>query len=88
MSLDDRARALLEALNDLFLVDWTVTPGEAFYTYALTLEVSDRPCFRYTRPIQPKHIHREVYRTALMFADEACERYGRYLLLKPEDDDE
>lgn len=85
MPMDDQAQALLAALNELFLVDWTVTPGDPFYRFCLKIEVPDGLPFHYMRPIQPKHIHQEVFRTALLFADEACERYGRYVLLKPED---
>lgn len=79
--------ALLSALNELFADEWTVTPGEPFYRYSLALETPGRLPFHYMRPIQPKHIHPEVFRTALLFADEVCERYGRFLLLKSEDDD-
>ena len=82
--IDDRARALLEALNELFMVDWTVVPGAVTYAYALVLVVPGREPFAYTRYIQPKHINAEPFRTALQFADEVCERYGRYLLLRPE----
>lgn len=88
MPLDNRALALLSALNELFAVEWTMTPGEPFYRYSLALETPGRLPFHYMRPIRPAHIHTEVFRTALLFADEACERYGRYLLLKSEDDEE
>lgn len=84
MPLDNRARALLDALNELFLVDWTVTPGSVFYAYTLKLAVPDRPPFEYHRSIRPEHINGQPFRTAIQFADEACERYGRYLLLKPD----
>lgn len=87
MPIDSRAEALLHALNELFIVDWTVTPGSVFYAYTLALDVPGRLPFRYHRAIKPEHINGEPFRTALQFADEACERYGRYLLLKPENDD-
>lgn len=83
--MDERARALLDALNELFAVDWTVTPGGVFYAYTLRLDVPNRLPFVYHRAIKPEHVNGEPFRTALQFADEACERYGRYLLLKPED---
>lgn len=85
MPMDERARALLDALNELFAVDWTVTPGSVFYAYTLRLDVAGRLPFVYHRAIKPEHVNGEPFRTALVFADEVCERYGRYLLLRPED---
>ena len=87
VNIDNRAEALLHALNELFAVDWTVTPGSVFYAYTLKLDVPDRLPFAYYRAIKPEHINGEPFRTALQFADEVCERYGRYILLKPEDCD-
>lgn len=84
MQLDDRARALLDALNELFAVDWICTPGSEFYAYTLKLDVDDRLPFAYHRAIRPAHINGEPFRTALQIADEVCERYGRYMLLKPD----
>lgn len=90
MPLDSRAEALLHALNELFLVDWTVTPGSVFYAYTLKLyplDAEQSGPFVYHRSIKPEHINGEPFRTALQFADEVCERYGRYILLKPEPND-
>lgn len=87
-STDDRAKALLEALNELFAHTWTLTPSSVFYAFTLRIEFPDRRAFEYHRAIKPAHIDLQPYRTALLFADEVCERYGRYMLLKPEDDDE
>lgn len=90
VNIDNRAEALLHALNELFLADWAVTPGPEFYAYTLTLypldAINSGP-FVYKRSIRPAHINGEPFRTALQFADEVCERYGRYILLKPENDD-
>lgn len=85
MDLDDRARALLDALNELFVVDWVVVPGPIWYRYKLHIDIPDRLPFVYERDIKPAHINGEPFRTALKFADEVCERLGRYLLLKPDD---
>lgn len=85
MAMDDRARALLDALNELCSFDWTCTPGSEFYAYTLKLDWPDREQFVYHRAIKPAHINGEPFRTALQFTDEASERLGRYLLLKPED---
>lgn len=87
-STDDRAKALLEALNELFTHAWTLTTGSVFCAFTLRIELPDRRPFEYHRAIKPNHIDLQPYRTALLFADEVCERYGRYLLLKPEDDEE
>ena len=85
MPIDKRAEALLHALNDLFAVDWTVEAGSLFYAFTLKIELPDRKPFVYHRSIKPSHIDLQPYRTALIFADEVCERYGRWMLLKPED---
>jgi len=88
MEIDDRARALLDALNELFAVDWMVTPAGAFYDYRLLMHIPGRnEPFDYHRAIRPEHINGQPFRTALQFADEACERFGRYWLLKPDDSD-
>jgi hypothetical protein len=84
MVTDAQATALLAALNDLFTPGWTMTPGSEFYAYTLRLESTLREPFIYHRSIKPAHINSEPYRTALQFADEVCERYGRFLLLRPE----
>lgn len=77
--------ALLSALNELFEADWVLTPGSEFYAYTLAMPVDGRKPFVYHRAIRPAHINGEPFRTALAFADEVCERYGRYILLRPED---
>lgn len=87
MPLDDRARALLDALNELTLHDWVCHPGSKFYAYRLTIDWPGREQFQYDRHIEPRCINGEPFRTALRFTDEASERLGRYLLLKPENDD-
>lgn len=84
MAMDDRARALLGALNELSNFDWTVTPGSEFYAFTLKIDMPDREQFIYHRSIKPAHISAEPFRTALTFLDEACERFGRYMLLRPE----
>lgn len=85
MAMDDRARALLDALNELSTFDWVCHPGSKFYCYRLIIDWPWREQFLYQRNIEPKHINGEPFRTALQFTDEASERLGRYLLLKPED---
>lgn len=85
MVTDAQAAALLAALNDLFTPGWVMTPGSEFYAYTLRLESTLREPFIYHRSIKPSHINSEPYRTALQFADEVCERYGRFLLLRPEE---
>lgn len=87
-STDKRAGALLEALNELFAHAWTLTTGSVFCAFTLRIEFPDRRAFEYHRAIKPTHIDLQPYRTALLFADEVCERYGRYMLLKPEDDED
>lgn len=85
--LHARAEALLAALNELFRVEWTMTPGSRFYAYVLTLpdpEGGKRP-FIFSRAIEAKHINAEPFRTALQFTDEVCERWGRFNLLKPDE---
>lgn len=84
---DDRVQALLSALNELCVGGWVVTPGREFYAFTLTVAVAGRESFLYHRSIRPHHIHSEPYRTALGFLDEVCERFGRYLLLRPDDAD-
>ncbi len=83
--LDARAVALLSALNDLTVYEWIMSPGSEFYAFTLKLDWPDREQFVYHRAIKPAHINGEPFRTALQFVDEAAERLGRYLLLKPED---
>lgn len=87
-STDKRAGALLDALNELFAHTWTLTPGSVFYAFTLRIDFPDRKPFIYHRTIKPNHIDLQPYRTALLFADEVCERYGRYILLKPEGDED
>lgn len=87
-SIDQRASALLSALNELFAHTWELTPGSVFYAFTLQIEFPDRRPFVYHRAIRPAHIDLQPYRTALLFADEVCERYGRYMLLKPEGDED
>jgi len=82
---DAQATALLVALNDLFLNRWTMEQGNLFCAYTLRIPTADGNPFVYHRAIKPAHINHEPYRTALQFADEVCERYGRFLLLRPED---
>lgn len=77
--------ALLSALNELFVPDWILTPGSEFYCYDLVLPAVDGEPFLYHRAIKPEHINGEPFRTALQFADEVCERYGRYMLLRADD---
>lgn len=87
--LDDRAQALLDALNELFLFPWQVAQrvqyGRTWCRYELVVGVPGREPLIYYRDIQPSHINGEPFRTALRFADEVCERLGRYVLLKPDD---
>lgn len=85
MDIDPRARALLAALDELTQYDWVCTPGSEFYAFTLKIDWPDREQFIYHRAIRPGHINSEPFRTALQFIDEASERLGRYLLLKPED---
>lgn len=89
LELDTRAKALLDALNELFLFPWAVVQreeyGRAWCCYKLLIDVPGREPFEFYRHIQPSHINGEPFRTALKFADEVCERMGRYLLLKPDD---
>jgi hypothetical protein len=84
MELDDRARALLDALNELFVPDWAVVQrmehGRTWCCYELIVDVPGREPHEFQR-----HIHSEPFRTALKFADEVCERFGRHALLKPDD---
>ena len=87
MCMDDQARALLDALNELSLFDWVATPGSEFYAFTLKIDMPGREQFIYHRSIRPPHINVEPFRTALIFLDEACERFGRYLLLRPDDAD-
>lgn len=84
MAMDDRGRALLDALNELSTFDWVCHPGSKFYCYRLIIDWPGREQFLYQRNIEPKHINGEPFRTALQFTDEASERLGRYLLLKPD----
>lgn len=87
--LDARAKALLDALNELFLFPWAVVQrfehGRTWCCYELVIDVPGREPFEFHRHIQPAHINGEPFRTALKFADEVCERMGRYLLLRPDD---
>lgn len=83
-NLHPQGVALLSALNELFEPDWLLTPGSEFYAYTLTLDAVGREPFVYHRSIRPAHINGEPFRTALIFADEVCERFGRYMLLRPE----
>lgn len=89
MLLDERARALLDALNELFVVEWKAAPryeyDRVWCCYELIIDVPGREPFIFHRDIQPAHINGEPFRTALKFTDEVCERLGRYLLLKPDD---
>lgn len=84
--LHARAEALLAALNELFRVEWRMEQGSKFYAYTLTLPDPEggKP-FAYHRSIEAKHINCEPFRTALQFADEVCERWGRFNLLKPDE---
>lgn len=85
--LHPQGLALLSALNELFEPDWVLTPGSEFYAYTLTLyplDAANSGPFIYHRSIKPAHINSEPFRTALTFADEVCERYGRYILLRPD----
>jgi hypothetical protein len=84
-NLDERAMALLSALNDLTIYEWIMTPGSEFYAFTLKIDWPDREPFLYHRAIKPAHVNGQPYRTALAFCDEASERLGRYLLLSPED---
>lgn len=84
MPLDDRARALLDALNELSTFDWVCHPGSKFYCYRLIIDWPGREQFLYQLNIEPRCINGEPFRTALQFTDEACERLGRYLLLRPD----
>jgi len=87
--LDARAKALLDALNELFLFPWQVAQrvehNRTWCCYQLIVDVPGRELFEFSRHIQPSHINGEPSRTALKFADEVCERLGRYLLLRPDD---
>ena len=87
--MDSRAKALLDALNELFLTEWAMLQREehnrTWCCYELIVTVPGQEPFIYHRDIQPMHINGEPFRTALKFADEVCERFGRYLLLRPED---
>lgn len=89
VALDCRAKALLDALNELFLFPWQVAQrvehNRTWCCYELMFDVPGREPFEFARHIQPAHINGEPFRTALKFADEVCERLGRYLLLKPDD---
>lgn len=87
--LDSRGKALLDALNEIFLFPWAVVQrfehGRTWCCYELVIDVPGREPFEFHRHIQPAHINGEPFRTALKFADEVCERMGRYLLLRPDD---
>lgn len=89
MELDERAQALLDALNELFIPNWAVAQrvehGRTWCCYELIIDVPGRAPLEFSRHIQPAHINGEPFRTALKFADEVCERFGRYVLLKPDD---
>jgi hypothetical protein len=91
MELDERAKALLDALNELFIPDWAVVQwvehGRTWCGYELIVDVPGREPLVFSRHIQPAHINGEPFRTALKFADEVCERLGRYVLLKPDDEE-
>ena len=92
--LHTRAVALLAALDELFEPAWAMEVGSRFYVYSLILPAAHggiraatdagRP-FVFHRAIEAKHINAEPFRTALLFADEVCERYGRWVLLKPDE---
>ncbi|TXH52988.1 MAG: hypothetical protein E6Q97_14275 [Desulfurellales bacterium] len=90
-TLDSRAKALLDALNELFLFPWQVAQrvehNRTWCCYQLIVDVPGRESFEFFRHIQPAHINGEPFRTALKFADEVCERMGRYLLLRPDDEE-
>lgn len=89
--LDSRAQALLDALNELFLFPWQVAQrveyGRVWCCYKLVIDVPGREPFEFYRHIHPGYINGEPFRTALKFADEVCERLGRYVLLKPDDEE-
>lgn len=79
-----QARALLAALNELFCVSWSMEQAGAFAAYTLSIDLPGRAPFTYRRTIQPRHIDGQPFRTALKFADEVCERFGREMLLRGE----
>lgn len=88
VELDARAKALLDALNELFLFPWLVEQrieyGRTWFCYRLIVGVPGREPLEFSRFIQASHINGEPFRTALKFADEVCERMGRYFLLRPD----
>lgn len=84
MALDKKAEGLLTALNELSQVDWVCWFEAGFYHYKLIVEIPDRLPFIYKRPIRPNHIDGQPFRTALRFIEEAAERLGRYLIVKPD----
>ena len=83
--LHARAVALLAALNELFQPAWAMEVGSRFYVYSLTITAGEGGPFVFHRAIEAKNINCEPFRTALLFADEVCERYGRWMLLKPDE---
>lgn len=82
--LHTRALALHAALNELFEPTWAMEVGSRFYVYSLVIPIGEGRPFTYHRAIEAKNINCEPFRTALQFADEVCERYGRWALMKPD----
>lgn len=87
MPLDKRAEALLNALNELSQIDWVRWLEAGFYHYKLTVELPGRQPFIYKRSILPNRIEGQPFRNAIRFVEEAAERLGRYLIVKPDGDD-
>src|SRR3990167_19606 len=83
MTADPQAKALLDALNELFEFPWQLEHGGQFVAYKLTLPAPgrERP-FVYHRTIDPKKIESQPFRQALRWKEEVCYRYGEYTLFR------
>lgn len=84
--IDPQARALLDALNELFDHPWEMEPGDCG-RYAFTLKITvlnrKRP-FRYDRTITVKHIEYQPFRTAQRWREDITTRLGDYIAIRQE----
>lgn len=82
---DPQAKALLDALNDLFEYPWQAEQGSRHVAYTLTIPVANRRRpFRYDRAIEPRFIEAQPFRTALRWREDVAARFGEYVLIRPE----
>lgn len=84
LPLDGRAKSLLDALNELSRMDWVGWFEAGFCHYKLTIPIAGGEPFVYKRSILPNRIEGQPFRNAIQFVEEAADRLGRHLIVKPD----